>query len=196
MFAARDQENVVHGLQQAAASKPLNQNTRTLQPKTPGARFPKTPLRVPLNDENNPGGFGGKTNLGTKGKGLGGKLDTNSFVTPLGSSYALSLAYRGLTMNRTADRQSSSRGKDYERKGQELPDSRRRTSSGQPRQEPTCESQCKYPTTKAKGSREGQSRRTPRRQPPSRRARRRIPATEAKRATVRIRCLPEGLSQL
>ena len=89
MLAARDQENLVHGLQQVAASKPLNQSTRGLQPKTPGNRFPKTPLKLPLNDENAPGGFGGKSG---KGKGLenlatgkkGAALDKNAFVTPMG----------------------------------------------------------------------------------------------------------------
>ncbi|KAM3078545.1 hypothetical protein ACMFMG_006417 [Clarireedia jacksonii] len=85
MLAARDQENLVHGHQQVAASKPLNQSTRGLQPKTPGNKFPKTPLKVPLNDENAPTGFGGK---GTgKGKGLGGKdvtIDKNAFITPMG----------------------------------------------------------------------------------------------------------------
>ncbi|KAM0309127.1 hypothetical protein ACHAO8_009326 [Botrytis cinerea] len=88
MFAARDQENLIHGHQQVAASKPLNQGTRSLQPKTPGNKFPKTPLKVPLNDENAPGGFAGKGSvLGTKGKGLGGKdatFDKNAFVTPVG----------------------------------------------------------------------------------------------------------------
>jgi hypothetical protein len=88
MFAARDQENLVHGHQQVAASKPLNQTTRGLQPKTPGNKYPKTPLKVPLNDENAPTGFG-KTG---KGKGLenlvSGKkvttFDKNAFITPLG----------------------------------------------------------------------------------------------------------------
>lgn len=88
MLAVRDQENLVHGHQTAAASKPLNQSTRTLQPKTPGNKYPKTPLRIPLNDENAPGIFGGKS---VKGKGLenlmatgkkGATFDKNSFVTP------------------------------------------------------------------------------------------------------------------
>jgi hypothetical protein len=61
MFAARDQENLVHGHQQVAASKPLNQGTRGLQPKTPGNKYPKTPLKVPLNDENAPVAVGGKS---------------------------------------------------------------------------------------------------------------------------------------
>ncbi len=107
MLAARDQENLVHGHQQAAASKQLNQNTRGLQPKTPGNRFPKTPLKVPLHDENDLAGFGGgKSVLGTKGKGVenliaGGKksatFDKNAFVTPMGraqqSWFMLSITY-------------------------------------------------------------------------------------------------------
>ncbi|RDL41360.1 Uncharacterized protein BP5553_01339 [Venustampulla echinocandica] len=89
MLAARDQENLVYGHQAAAASKPLNQSNRTLQPKTPGNKFPKTPLKIPLNDENAPTAFGGKSG---KGKGLenlmtGGKqgsnFDKNGFVTPV-----------------------------------------------------------------------------------------------------------------
>lgn len=90
MLAARDQENLVHGHLQAAASKPLNQAVKGLQPKTPRNKYPKTPLKIPLNDENAPTGFGGKSG---KGKGLenlvlGGKknatLDKNDFVTPIG----------------------------------------------------------------------------------------------------------------
>ena len=96
MLATRDQENLVHGHQQVAASKPLNQSKKGLQPKTPGNRFPKTPLKVPLNDENAPAGLGGKS---VKGKGLenlatGKKSATfnDNFVTPMGiltsSSYS------------------------------------------------------------------------------------------------------------
>jgi len=89
MLAARDQENLVHGLQQVAASKPLNQSTRSLQPKTPGPQNTKTPLKIPLRDENAPGGFGGKSG---KGKGIenmatgkkGMTFDKNAFVTPMG----------------------------------------------------------------------------------------------------------------
>lgn len=93
MFAARDQENLISGHHTVAASKSLNQSTRTAPPKTPGNKFPKTPLKVPLHDENAPGGYGGaKSVLGTKGKGLenmmtgkkGGLGDKNAFVTPLG----------------------------------------------------------------------------------------------------------------
>lgn len=86
MLAARvDQENFVHGQQTAAAAKPLNQNIRGLQAKTPGHKAPKTPFKVPLNDENATYG-GGKTFLKTNGKiGATGKkvtLDKNAFVTP------------------------------------------------------------------------------------------------------------------
>jgi len=90
MLAARDQENLVHGHHQATASKPLNQSTRGgLQPKTPGNKYPKTPLKIPLNDENAPTGFGKLV----KGKGLenlvtGKKtatFDKNAFVTPMGT---------------------------------------------------------------------------------------------------------------
>jgi hypothetical protein len=89
MLAARDQENLVHGHQQVAASKPLNQSTRSIQPKTPGNRYPKTPLKVPLHDENAPAGFGEKSG---RGKGIenlatrkiGTTFDKNAFVTPMG----------------------------------------------------------------------------------------------------------------
>ena len=97
MFSIRDQENVVHGHQALAASKPMNQTNNRLAPKTPANRFPKTPLKMPLNDENGATGFGkGKSILQTKGKGaenmatgkktLGTGMDKNSFVTPMGMS--------------------------------------------------------------------------------------------------------------
>ncbi|KAF9886030.1 hypothetical protein FE257_012086 [Aspergillus nanangensis] len=68
MLAFRDQENLVHAHQSVAASKPLNQGAKQLQPRTPGARAPRTPFKVPLNDENDPLAFGKKTTKGT-GKG-------------------------------------------------------------------------------------------------------------------------------
>lgn len=96
MLAIRDQENLVHGHQQVAASKPLNQTTRGVAPKTPGNKYPKTPLKIPLRDENAPGGFGGgKSVLGVKGKGIenigttgkkGATFDKNAFTTPMGTS--------------------------------------------------------------------------------------------------------------
>jgi hypothetical protein len=96
MLAARDQENLVHGHQAAAASKPLNQGARQLPPKTPG-KVPKTPFKVPLNDENVGGFGGGKTggkvfargneNIMTATK-KGGLNDR--FVTPMGMEPSLS----------------------------------------------------------------------------------------------------------
>lgn len=92
MLAARDQENLVHGHQAAAAAKPLNQGTKQFAPKTPGNKVPKTPFKVPLNDENSIFG-GGKTGLKVNGKGnenrvtgakKGGVGDKNAFITPLG----------------------------------------------------------------------------------------------------------------
>ncbi|RKU42081.1 hypothetical protein DL546_004896 [Coniochaeta pulveracea] len=59
---------------------------RTLQPKTPGARYPKTPLKVPLNDENAPHGLAGKSILRPKNNNENmmtvGKAGKSSFVTP------------------------------------------------------------------------------------------------------------------
>ncbi|KAF3392350.1 hypothetical protein DPV78_010287 [Talaromyces pinophilus] len=86
MLARRDQENLVHTHQMTAASKPLNQGVRQLQPKTPGNRAPKTPFKVPLHDENEPLAFGKNTVKGNGG-GLGGKVlqsGKEAFVTPLG----------------------------------------------------------------------------------------------------------------
>lgn len=59
LAAHHDQENVY--THQAGASK------QQLQAKTPGARYPKTPLKVPLNDENTNHGIGGKSVLRAKG---------------------------------------------------------------------------------------------------------------------------------
>ncbi|KAI9772270.1 MAG: hypothetical protein M1840_001019 [Geoglossum simile] len=90
MLAVRNQENLVHGHQTAAASKPLNQGAKLAAPKTPGARAPKTPFKVPLNDENLAGRGGGKSVMRTVNKasenlmtgGLAG--DKTAFITPLG----------------------------------------------------------------------------------------------------------------
>jgi hypothetical protein len=81
MFAARaDQENFVHEQQTVAAAKPLNQGVRGFAAKTPGNKAPKTPFKIPLNDEN-AAGYTGKNGLKTNGKAftLGKK---NAFVTP------------------------------------------------------------------------------------------------------------------
>ncbi|KAJ4344421.1 uncharacterized protein N0V89_012163 [Didymosphaeria variabile] len=85
VLAAKDQENFVHGLQTAAASKPLNAGLKGFAAKTPAKK-------VPLNDENAVA-KGGKSVLQTKGRGnenlfvtgkKDGKLDSNAFVTPAG----------------------------------------------------------------------------------------------------------------
>lgn len=94
MLASRDQENLLYGQQAAAASKPLNQGVRQLAPKTPGNKAPKTPFKIPLNDENALGEFGGgKNGLKTVGKGNGnlvegekkGLANKNAFITPMGT---------------------------------------------------------------------------------------------------------------
>jgi hypothetical protein len=91
LAAHKDQENLAFSHQAGAAAKQQQQNQafRTLQPKTPGARYPKTPLKIPLNDENATHGLGGKSILRPKNNnenittmGKGGK---SSFVTPLGT---------------------------------------------------------------------------------------------------------------
>ncbi|KAI0129285.1 hypothetical protein F4776DRAFT_163761 [Hypoxylon sp. NC0597] len=90
MLAARDQENLAFNRQNGAALKQQGQVKRQLQPNTPGARFAKTPIKVPLNDENAThaaGGaksvLGGRTRgnentLTSKGKGLKASLATPS----------------------------------------------------------------------------------------------------------------------
>ena len=94
MLALQDQENLVHGHQAAAASKSLNQGVKQLPPKTPGNKVPKTPFKIPLNDENGLATLRGdkigfKTNgrrnenFPTDGK-LKGLVDRNAFITPLG----------------------------------------------------------------------------------------------------------------
>lgn len=90
------QENLVNAHQTAAASKPLNQGTRHLPPKTPGKLPPKTPFRLPLHDENRPLVFGkgmghgiGKSvlkghdeNAAPQGNGKG--AEKKALVTPAG----------------------------------------------------------------------------------------------------------------
>lgn len=96
MLAARDQENLIHGQQAAAAAKPLNQGIKQLAPKTPGNRPAKTPLRVPLNDENGATVLGGGKKTIGKGNenaifGIsnGGKVENKAFVTPVGKDQLL-----------------------------------------------------------------------------------------------------------
>ena len=79
MLALRDQENLIHAGQAAAASKPQNQGIRQLHPKTPAAT--KTPFRNAKNDENRPLDFDA---LRTRGKNVDGKAASNAFITPLG----------------------------------------------------------------------------------------------------------------
>lgn len=107
MLAAREQENLVHGHQAAAAAKPLNQGIKQLPPKTPGNKTAKTLLRLPLNDENGPTAFGGAKKSLAKGSEnaifggkQGGAAEGKAFVTPMGG-------YRDRTMswsnNQTVD---------------------------------------------------------------------------------------------
>ncbi|KAK0739277.1 hypothetical protein B0T21DRAFT_391484 [Apiosordaria backusii] len=74
LAAHHDQENVY--MHQAGGSN------KQLQAKTPGARYPKTPLKIPLNDENANHGFGGKGLLQTKGNNGLGKSGKQALVTP------------------------------------------------------------------------------------------------------------------
>ncbi|KKK18136.1 hypothetical protein P175DRAFT_0502663 [Aspergillus ochraceoroseus IBT 24754] len=87
MLALRDQENLVHSHQTVAASKPLNHGGKQLQPKTPGARAPKTPFKVPLKDENDPLAFGKKT-VKTFGKQNENTKPSakDAFITPMGDT--------------------------------------------------------------------------------------------------------------
>ncbi|KAF2630682.1 hypothetical protein BU25DRAFT_488842 [Macroventuria anomochaeta] len=85
-LAAHDQENAVRNLQVGPGGKPLNAGAKSFGSKTPGNKAPKTPYKVPLNDENmfTKGGKGdGKGNLLVTTK-KGGKLDASAFVTPAG----------------------------------------------------------------------------------------------------------------
>src|ERR1700743_2843475 len=67
MFAAHDQENLVHAHQTTAAAKSLAAGNKGLGAKTPNNKAPKTPFKVPLNDEN--AYRAGKSVLRTVGKG-------------------------------------------------------------------------------------------------------------------------------
>ncbi|KAF1815976.1 hypothetical protein P152DRAFT_471336 [Eremomyces bilateralis CBS 781.70] len=69
MYATRDQENVFHNRQTAAAAKTRAQTSTSHPIKTPGPRAPKTPFKSKLNDEN-AAGNGAETGLKTGRKGL------------------------------------------------------------------------------------------------------------------------------
>jgi len=118
MFVAHDQENLVHAHQTAAAAKSLVGGTRGLGAKTPTGKAPKTPFKVPLNDEN---AFkAGKSGLKTNGKGnenlfttvkKGGELDKNAFITPAGtSSVAMVASYPLCTDNLPGPKQRAPLG--------------------------------------------------------------------------------------
>lgn len=84
LAAHKDQENLVSIHQASAVNKQQNQGSThsTLQPRTPGARYPKTPLRIPLNDENAARVLGGKSILANKTK-----EDKAQWVTPAGECF-------------------------------------------------------------------------------------------------------------
>ncbi|KAK8158870.1 hypothetical protein BKA80DRAFT_311743 [Phyllosticta citrichinensis] len=96
MFAAhQDQENLAAAHRNAAAAKPLNQGIKAYAgAKTPANKPPKTPFKVPLNDENGAtkagknllrtGAKGGENHLVPTGKKLGAPADNSAFVTPAG----------------------------------------------------------------------------------------------------------------
>jgi hypothetical protein len=114
MLALRDQENLVHAHQTVAASKPLTQGIKQLQPKTPGARAPKTPFKVPLNDENDSLAFGKKTvKGGGKQNGTAKPSVKDAFVTPMGKHTGLN-PHQSLEADRCPSRYSSARSVGYE----------------------------------------------------------------------------------
>lgn len=75
LAAHHDQENLVQSHQVPAKS-----GSRQLAPKTPGPRYPKTPLKIPLNDENGPA-TGGK---GLLGGGKNTATKKQALATPVG----------------------------------------------------------------------------------------------------------------
>ncbi|KAF3000363.1 hypothetical protein E8E14_004866 [Neopestalotiopsis sp. 37M] len=81
MFVARDQENLVARHQTGAALKQQQNNGI-------GARYPKTPIKIPLNDENGGHLKGAKSILGNRTKGNENAasskgLEKSNFVTPM-----------------------------------------------------------------------------------------------------------------
>ena len=87
LAAHRDQENLVHSHQVPTK----NASSKHLGPKTPGARYPNTPLKVPLNDENGTHMAGGKAVLGTSKNIMGKK---QAMATPVGKEYEDSLSIK------------------------------------------------------------------------------------------------------
>lgn len=87
-LAAHDQENAVRNIAIGPSGKPMNAGIKGLGAKTPGNKAPKTPFKIPLNDENvfkqagKANGKGAENLLKTSLKG--GKLDENAFITPAG----------------------------------------------------------------------------------------------------------------
>ncbi|KAF2033805.1 hypothetical protein EK21DRAFT_85963 [Setomelanomma holmii] len=84
-LAAHDQENAVRNISIGPSGKPINAGAKAFGAKTPGNKAPKTPFKVPLNDENvfktGRGDGKGKGNLQLTSKKGG---DENAFVTPAG----------------------------------------------------------------------------------------------------------------
>ena len=79
LAAHHDQENLVQSHPMAGKA-----GSRQLAPKTPGPRYPKTPMKIPLNDENAPV-TGGKALLGG---GKGSMTKKQMLATPLGECNA------------------------------------------------------------------------------------------------------------
>jgi len=81
MFATRDQENVFHDQQTAAAAKPLNRGVRGIAPKTPGNNGGKITfgnlltIRKFANKDNE--------NINVTRTKKGGNAEKHSFTTPV-----------------------------------------------------------------------------------------------------------------
>ncbi|KAH6459085.1 hypothetical protein HBI57_100020 [Parastagonospora nodorum] len=73
-LAAHDQENAIRNISIGPGGKPLNAGAKGLGAKTPGNKAPKTPFKIPLNDENV---------IKPTGK-ANGKGNENAFLTPAG----------------------------------------------------------------------------------------------------------------
>jgi hypothetical protein len=167
MLAAHvDQENLVHSQQTAAAAKPLNQGVRGYTAKTPGNKVPKTPFKVPLNDENAPFGRGKSVLKTGNGKAddkalTGGKkgvqLDKNAFVTPAGkillSNFSVTAVHvsNADKLNRPAY-SSGSRIEDDQCQGKRLAYSGSQNHRTQSDQDPAQDSQSSASTRQSQGT--------------------------------------------